>query len=207
MARSRRAVRCRPPSVPSRPSMYARISGARRSGLRSRLTRARVTPCRRASAAAFLIAPVSISRRHSRARVRASMIRGRLARAARARGPQPPRMARSEIPQCLQVLLGGTQRRLALGHWTRGRRRGARTKARAAAETAAGRRHGAAQDDRAVSRCPEGESRSPSRAERPRVLRGLSWLPGRKRSRFVRSEATRGRMSRPVLPRVIYCKS
>ena len=47
---------------------------------------------------------------------------------------------------------------------------------RAAAENVSGRRHVAAQDDRAVSRCPEGESRSPSRAERPRVLRGPNWL-------------------------------
>ena len=34
MSRSRRAVRCRPPSVPSRPSMYSRISGAKRSRLK-----------------------------------------------------------------------------------------------------------------------------------------------------------------------------
>ena len=32
------------------------------------------------------------------------------------------------------------------------------------------------EDDRAVSRCPEGECLSTSRAERPRVLRGPNWL-------------------------------
>ena len=88
MSRNARGVSERPPSVPASPSMYERISGARRSRLKSWLTRARVTPCRRASSAAFLTSPVSIIRRHARARVSASRIRGRLARAARARGPQ-----------------------------------------------------------------------------------------------------------------------
>ena len=56
----------------------------------------------RASAAACLTSPVSISRRHSRARVRASMIRDRRggaarpARVARRPGPEPSRMARSK---------------------------------------------------------------------------------------------------------------
>ena len=105
--RAGRRGRCGPPSVPSRPSMYSRISGAKRSRLRSWLTRARVTPCRRASAAAFLTAPVSISRRHARARVRASIIRGRRARAARPRGPQAwPATAEDGTQQDSSVFAG-----------------------------------------------------------------------------------------------------
>ena len=60
-------------------------------------------------------------------------------RVARRHGPQPPRMARSKIPQCLSAILDGAQRLLAVGHWTRGRRRGARSKARVASENASGR--------------------------------------------------------------------
>ena len=81
-------MRWRQSSVPSSSSMYLRMSGARRSRLMSWLIRARLTPCLRASSAAFLTSPVSINRRHSRARLRASMMRGRVARSARARGPQ-----------------------------------------------------------------------------------------------------------------------
>ena len=58
------------------------------SRLMSWLIRARLTPCLRASSAAFFTSPASSIRRHSRARRRASMIRGRVARSLRPRGPQ-----------------------------------------------------------------------------------------------------------------------
>ena len=79
-------VGCAPGAEPS--DEPADEAGARRSKLMIWLTRARVTPCRRARSAAFLTSRVSISRCHSRARLRASIIRGRVARSARARGPQ-----------------------------------------------------------------------------------------------------------------------
>ena len=97
--RSLRAVRWRAPSVPLRPSMYARISGASRRRPRSWLTRARVTPYRRASSAAFFASPAAIIRCHTRARPRSSMILGRSARSARARGPQAWPAASGDGPQ------------------------------------------------------------------------------------------------------------
>ena len=103
-----RAVRCRRPSVPSSPSICSRISGARRSRLISWLIRARLTLCLRASSAAFLTSPASIIRHHSRARPRSSIIRGRVARTARVRGPQAWPATSGDGRQRISSVFAGT---------------------------------------------------------------------------------------------------